>query len=258
MFKRELFGRFQGPQMGNLYEKVLALQQSSKVDCYREEFKALTAPLKNAYEEVLVGPFKNGLKPEIRAELYLFGLGSITELMGQAQRIEERNVMMSKAQNDMPQYQKTGSVSQWAQTKSGWVKPMDLENPTRMGNAIKTVESKVEESKSPLSFSSSASVQGKMSPTLKKLTEEEILKRREQGLCFKCDERFSPGHRCKNRLYHTMVLQEVDSDQETREEESREGDGSTKTEDAPIKLSMNSIVMLCQKPMACRPYQNRP
>lgn len=70
--KKALFGRFQGPRMGDLYERVMALRQVSTVDSYREEFEALTAPLKNASEEVLVGAFKNGLKPEIQAELHLF------------------------------------------------------------------------------------------------------------------------------------------------------------------------------------------
>lgn len=70
---------------------------------------------------------------------------------------------------------------------------------------MKVGESKAEDSKISLS-SSSATVQRKPNPFLKKLTEVEVLKRREQGLCFKCDEKYNPGHICKNRLYQTMVL----------------------------------------------------
>lgn len=47
------------------------------MDCYREEFEALTAPLKNAPEEVLVGAFKNELRLDIRSELHLFEVGSV-------------------------------------------------------------------------------------------------------------------------------------------------------------------------------------
>ncbi|CAA0806547.1 Unknown protein, partial [Striga hermonthica] len=34
-------------------------------------------------------------------------------------------------------------------------------------------------------------------PLVKHLTLEEIKRRREKGLCFKCEERFTPGHQCK-------------------------------------------------------------
>ncbi|KAJ0084604.1 hypothetical protein Patl1_29568 [Pistacia atlantica] len=33
-------------------------------------------------------------------------------------------------------------------------------------------------------------------PPVKKILWEEIQKRREKGLCFSCNERFTPGHRC--------------------------------------------------------------
>ena len=33
----------------------------------------------------------------------------------------------------------------------------------------------------------------------RKYTDAEIERRRELGLCFKCDERFKPGHRCMRK-----------------------------------------------------------
>ena len=35
------------------------------------------------------------------------------------------------------------------------------------------------------------------SPTMKQLSWEEMQKRQTQGLCFNCDEKFTPGHKCK-------------------------------------------------------------
>ena len=32
---------------------------------------------------------------------------------------------------------------------------------------------------------------------MKRLTWDEMQKRRTQGLCFNCDEKFTPGHRCR-------------------------------------------------------------
>lgn len=38
------------------------------------------------------------------------------------------------------------------------------------------------------------------------LTEEEIQHRWSKGLCFKCDEKFGPGHRCKNKQLQVLIL----------------------------------------------------
>lgn len=104
-----------------------------------------------------------------------------------------------------------------------------------------TRESKAYDNKGP-SSSSTASVKRRPNSTLKRLTQAKIIKRREQGMCFKCDERFSPGHICKSRLYQTMVLREVESDQETEEAELEKVEEEQKEEDTPMELSMNSIV----------------
>lgn len=100
------------------------------VDCYREEFKALIAPLKDAFEEVLIGAFKNGLQLDICANHHLFRAGSLTEVMGLAQHIEEKNFLMSKTRENAPRYQRMGKRSLWVQPKSSWAKPMGHGDPT--------------------------------------------------------------------------------------------------------------------------------
>lgn len=42
----------------------------------------------------------------------------------------------------------------------------------------------------------------------KKLTEEEYQRRQEKGICFRCDEKFTPGHRCKNKQLNVLILSE--------------------------------------------------
>lgn len=42
---------------------------------------------------------------------------------------------------------------------------------------------------------------------LKRLTTEEMAVRRDQGLCYHCDEKWSHGHRCKPRL-HILIADE--------------------------------------------------
>lgn len=42
-------------------------------------------------------------------------------------------------------------------------------------------------------------------PPMKKLSWEAKQKRREKGLCFNCDERFTPGHRCE--VKHLFIIE---------------------------------------------------
>ncbi|WVZ23586.1 hypothetical protein V8G54_002130 [Vigna mungo] len=59
----------------------------------------------------------------------------------------------------------------------------------------------------------------------KKLTHEEMLTHREKGLCYNCDDKFNPGHKCKGRFF---LLVAVDDGDEVRvESPPLEGDSST-------------------------------
>lgn len=45
------------------------------------------------------------------------------------------------------------------------------------------------------------------------LTDEEYQRKREKGLCFRCDKKFTPAHRCKNKQLHVLLLsKEVEDD----------------------------------------------
>lgn len=38
-------------------------------------------------------------------------------------------------------------------------------------------------------------------------------KKRSKGLCYKCDEKFSPGHVCKKKEMSVLVTQHVDNEE---------------------------------------------
>ena len=54
--------------------------------------------------------------------------------------------------------------------------------------------------------------------TIKRLTWDEIQRRRAQGLCFNCNEQFTPGHRCHQPQ---VLLLEVSEEEETETGESK-------------------------------------
>jgi hypothetical protein len=45
--------------------------------------------------------------------------------------------------------------------------------------------------------------------SLRRLTAAEMAERREKGLCFNCDEKFSRGHRCQ-RLFYLEVIDDAE------------------------------------------------
>ncbi|KAI0507251.1 hypothetical protein KFK09_013373 [Dendrobium nobile] len=54
----------------------------------------------------------------------------------------------------------------------------------------------------------------------KRLTDFELKEKRVKGLCYRCDEKFAPGHRCKEKTLHVIVV--GDSDEDTAEGATRE------------------------------------
>lgn len=45
-------------------------------------------------------------------------------------------------------------------------------------------------------------------PNIKLLSSTEMFSHRERGLCFNCDEKFVPLHKCKHRIYILMTEDE--------------------------------------------------
>lgn len=58
-------------------------------------------------------------------------------------------------------------------------------------------------------------VQKAMTSGVRRLSWEKMQTRREQGLCFNCDEKFTPGHRCKSK--QAYLIEPVESEGEETE-----------------------------------------
>ena len=84
-------------------------------------------------------------------------------------------------------------------------------------------------------------------PPFRRLIECEMQARRERGLCFRCDERFAPGHRCKKKSL--QVLWVMDEEEKTEESFPTWDPASTGEElaDDPVSatLCVSSLVEFC-------------
>ena len=77
----------------------------------------------------------------------------------------------------------------------------------------------------------------------KKLTDAELQSKIEKELCFRCDAKFPPGHRCKNKELQVLVLQEGHIDSEAGPHTSIDETQEEEVEEV-AKLSLNSVVGL--------------
>lgn len=94
--------------------------------------------------------------------------------------------------------------------------------------------------------------------SFKRMTDSEMRARREKGLCYKCDEKFSPGHRCKKKELQALMVTVIQEEEnggnhaETEIDESLDlanmEDGGEGIREEPLTkiaaLSLNSLAGL--------------
>lgn len=79
----------------------------------------------------------------------------------------------------------------------------------------------------------------------RRLTNAEIQWKRERGLCCKCDEKFGPNHRCRNRSLQILLVgedDEADLTDDNPEKIVAEPEEKLAVEGNVLVLSMHSIV----------------
>ncbi|CAA0810448.1 Unknown protein, partial [Striga hermonthica] len=73
---------------------------------------------------------------------------------------------------------------------------------------------------------------------VRRLSPEEVKRRREKGLCFKCEEKFTPGHQCKQ----TFVIEVANPDDEEAEvEEELHQEEETEALHEEPEISMHAM-----------------
>ncbi|KAG2701180.1 hypothetical protein I3760_06G032300 [Carya illinoinensis] len=172
-FTRALSMRF-GP---SVYDDPMAslakLHQTGSVEDYKTRFENLSNRLKGLPKSVQLSCFLSGLKEEIRVTVTMFNPTNLIAAYNLA-RLQEQNVALAR------RYHRT---------------PILPSNEPRL---LKTPPS--------VHFEPP---KGAVKPQLPvhKINQAQMKDRREKGLCYHCDSKWSPGHKCqKPKLY---ILEEV-------------------------------------------------
>ena len=178
MLKAGILDRFQPSRAGDLYEQLFALQQTGTTRTYVGEFEKLAAQIDGIAEPALLGAFVQGLKPDLRTVVRLF----------QPQGLAHDMKLAIMADED-----RLGGGTTSGMGYSG----------VSGGRFIATTEAVSGGSKVATTLTGDTKIAGKIvgdtKVPFKRLTDAEFADKRAKGLCYRCDERFGPGHRCPDK-----------------------------------------------------------
>ncbi|KAH7545445.1 hypothetical protein FEM48_Zijuj01G0094700 [Ziziphus jujuba var. spinosa] len=186
-FSKSLLHRFGPTDYEDPSEALTRLKQTTTVEAYQESFEKLSHQVDGLPERFLIGCFVAGLKDEVRIDVKIKHPRSLAEAIGVARLIEERNYLHRRTTTNL-------RAIPTAVTPKVNINP----TPRLLGPPLVTRNNSI-----------------RPGPAARRVSAQEARERREKGLCYYCDEKFAPGHRCmKPQLFM------IEDSLETEEEEN--------------------------------------
>ncbi|XP_061343289.1 uncharacterized protein LOC133289385 [Gastrolobium bilobum] len=245
-FRREILGRFQPSMLDNPYGPLYALKQNGTVAEFRAEFEAVVGTMRYADEEVLKGAWLSGLRGSIREEVLMNpGLG-LSSMMKLAHKIDIRN-------------------ASWTEEGFGFFGPKNYNGPTKTNFGPKSTPLNVSASsnyqkgnseipksnlgrtmqpESPQGSVAGSRVTEAPKSKFRRLSDAESQERRRLGLCFKCNKKWGPEHKCTARQLHLLIVDEDLGDPSAAEDEnlSVTAEQLKNEEDMALQLTLQSLM----------------
>jgi len=169
-FTRALELRFGPSSYTNHQAELFKLQQHGSVSEYQTHFEKLSNCVIGLSSDTILNCFISGLQPEIRRELTILHPYSISQAIRLAKLIED------KIKDSKPKYPRPQPHN-----------PTHIHPQQNPNNRIPQHQ-----------------------PTtphlpIKRLTPAQLQERRTQGLCYNCDEKFTPGHKCSTARFLLLM-----------------------------------------------------
>nr|GEW83956.1 Ty3/gypsy retrotransposon protein [Tanacetum cinerariifolium] len=175
-FTRELEIRF-GPSSYENHEATLfKLKQTNTVSLYQTEFERLSNRVNRLSGQTLKNIFISGLKKEIQNEIVLLKPISLHQAYGQARLLEEK---LAQPKPKLSYSNKTSYSS---------------------GNSMLTSSPSTT-----LPVNTSTSTSTTSSLPITRLSPEAMHQRKKDGLCFRCPEKYTPGHKYSPPQFLSVV-----------------------------------------------------
>ena len=158
------------------------------VNNYLSEFEALANRIIGLPAPMALSGFISGLTPSIRREVQVMQPASMSQAVAYARLHKEKQ---NDAQKTFRPSVGVSSSSRQPPLLTPSSTPPLLPTPTRTNSS--TVP-------------------------FKRLTPEELAVRREKGLCFQCDEKYSSGHKCSSSLF-LLIMEDNDEMMEPHQQQ---------------------------------------
>lgn len=175
---------------------LFKLQQNKSVNEYYMEFTALSNRVYGLSNDALIDCFVSGLKDELHRDVMLHTPISIVKAVSLAKLFEEKIAANSNPKQPLKPY----TPAQPHQHRAPF-------NPTR-NDQNQTIEKAPNLPLLPTPPTRPMSHLQK-NPAIKRISPAEMQLRREKGLCYFCDDKFSFSHKCPNKQ---LMLLELDDD----------------------------------------------
>ncbi|KAA8532322.1 hypothetical protein F0562_032355 [Nyssa sinensis] len=185
------------------------LRQANFVEEYQSQFEILSNKIKGITEEFRVSTFISGLRDDLKIPVAMFKPTTLSATFGLA-RLQEEEVER-RSQGYQPKYQNPQPFNQYQHPKLPTTPPiLRLPAPPprpEFKNQNTTVRPPPTMAKKP-NF------------PIKRITPTQMQKRRENKLCYYCDEKYYPGHKCSRpRIF---LIEGIGIEEEESEEVEKE------------------------------------
>ncbi|TYJ98185.1 retrotransposon protein [Cucumis melo var. makuwa] len=203
--KVRMFKFFRDTGQKSLGARLIRIQQDGSYNDYVKKFVNYSAPLPYMAESVLRDAFLTGLEPALQAEAVSRHPQTLEDCMKEAQLVNDRNLALKLARIPEPK----GGETSTTKSQPGNDKGILRKNEFQMKQI--TIPQKDSYQKG--------------EPSVKRLSNAEFRVRLDKGLCFRCNEKYSHGHRCKvkeKRELMLFILNEEESVEEGAVSEGRE------------------------------------
>jgi hypothetical protein len=177
-FIKALLTRF-GPAYDDPMEALTRLRQTSTVAVYKAQFEALSNRLRGISEQNKLSCFLSGLKDEIRLPLRMLNPLELSAAFGLAKLQEEYLLSTKKSVKPFGSAFGPNKQQNWTPGSSSG-------------------QSGAQNSKNPSS-----------SMPIQRISPEQMRERRQRGLCYNCDEKWNPSHKCQTPKIYLMHGMEV-------------------------------------------------
>ncbi|XP_062104283.1 uncharacterized protein LOC133815460 [Humulus lupulus] len=194
-FLQALQTRFGTSIYDNPLGHISKLTQTGRVSDYRTKFESLMPRISGVDQSMFLNFFVWGLKLEIRRELLMLKPVDLADAMAKAQLFEDRHDDLS------------------SRNRFEVGRPIWSSRSTNVTPATNTFSQPMhKQTTSPAAAITKSSLPSTQSIPIKRLSPAKLKDRRDKGLCFTCDEKFSYGHKCKNQMLILCGYEEEDCD----------------------------------------------